>query len=175
MSLHERCSSRDLFAEPDSLPAGRKFACSTLVLLRASTRIFTFGYVTLLTSTNDFACYAALVYSASPTKIVTKGHHMNLRSKLGTILVAGLWCCAASQAQTPLATVPVGANATSIGFNAQTNKIYVVGGIGNSLTEIDGYTFQNTTIALQDQRRGVLSDRRESRDQHHLRHQCGQQ
>jgi hypothetical protein len=55
----------------------------------------------------------------------------------------------AINAQTPLATVPIGANATAIGFNAQTNKIYVVGGIGNSLTEIDGFTFQNSTIPLQ--------------------------
>src|ERR1700686_3855730 len=55
----------------------------------------------------------------------------------------------AMMAQEPLATLPTGGTASAIAFNGQTNKIYVVDGLGNSLTEIDGPTFKSTTIPLQ--------------------------
>jgi DNA-binding beta-propeller fold protein YncE len=64
-------------------------------------------------------------------------------------LLTVLCCSSAMNAQTPLATVPLGANAMAIGFNPETNEIYAVGGLGNSLTEIDGFTFQTTSIPLQ--------------------------
>src|SRR5882672_2605160 len=60
-----------------------------------------------------------------------------------------LFFSSSMEAQTPLATVPIGLPARAVAFNAVTNKIYVVGGLGNTLTEIDGYTFQSITIPLQ--------------------------
>lgn len=64
-------------------------------------------------------------------------------------LLAALCCSSAAIAQTALATVPVGGTAMAVAFNAVTNKIYVAAQTGTSLTEIDGLTFQGTTIPLQ--------------------------
>lgn len=68
---------------------------------------------------------------------------------LTTVVILASCFASVTCAQSPLATVPVGGNGTAISFNAVTNKIYAVGGLGNFLTEIDGATFQSTQIPLQ--------------------------
>jgi YVTN family beta-propeller protein len=66
---------------------------------------------------------------------------------LAVALVAGTAMTAA--AQSVLDTIPIGAKAQAIAVNAATNKAYAVGGMGNTLVEIDGLTGAAVTIPLQ--------------------------
>src|ERR1700722_20170052 len=61
-------------------------------------------------------------------------------------------------AQKPLTTVSLGGeHGSAFALNPRTNKIYVVGGLGNSLTEIDGRSFAATRIPLEDTGKEVAS------------------
>ena len=66
---------------------------------------------------------------------------------LAVALVAGT--AAFASAQSVLDTVPIGAKAQAIAVNAATNKAYAVGGMANTLVEIDGLTGATVPIPLQ--------------------------
>lgn len=74
-----------------------------------------------------------------------------MRTLRASIVLLTVAACAAAQAsaQALLNTVPIGAHATAVAVNPATNKAYAVGGLGNTLVEIDGLTGAKVTIPLQ--------------------------